>query len=98
MLLGDVFRTNMYPIIDHYNGGSFLGMIDAMGLAIGMACPYTKVIPGHGEGVSDRHGMLDYQNLLFTLRDGVQTHIDEGHSVEETFAAGPTRDVEPLLE
>ena len=32
--LGDVFRTNMYPIIDHYNGGSFLGMIKAMGLAL----------------------------------------------------------------
>jgi hypothetical protein len=56
------------------------------------------VIPGHGEGVSDRHGMLDYQNLLFTLRDWVQTHIDEGHSVEEMFAAGPTRDLEPLSE
>lgn len=93
--LGDVFRTNMYPIIDHYNGGSFLGMIDAMGLAIGMAGPNTKVIPGHGEGVSDRQGMLDYQNLLFTLRDRVQSHIDEGHSVEEMLAAEPTRDLDP---
>jgi cyclase len=93
--LGDVFRTNMYPIIDHYNGGSFLGMIDAMGLAIGMAGPNTKVIPGHGKGVSDRQGMIDYQNLLFTLRDRVQSHIDEGHSVEEMLAAEPTRDLDP---
>jgi glyoxylase-like metal-dependent hydrolase (beta-lactamase superfamily II) len=85
----------MYPIIDHYNGGSFLGMIDAMGLAIGMAGPNTKVIPGHGKGVSDRQGMIDYQTLLFTLRDRVQSHIDEGHSVEEMLAAEPTQDLGP---
>ena len=46
--LGDVFRTNMYPIIDQYNGGSFLGMIEAMEVAIEIAGPETKVIPGHG--------------------------------------------------
>ena len=33
--LCDVFRTTMYPIIDHHNGGSFLGMIEAISLAIG---------------------------------------------------------------
>ncbi|MDP2379747.1 MAG: MBL fold metallo-hydrolase, partial [Pseudohongiella sp.] len=54
MHLGDVFRTNMYPIIDVYNGGSFLGMIAAMELAIELAGPDTKVIPGHGSGVSNR--------------------------------------------
>ena len=92
--LGDVFRTNMYPIIDHYNGGSFLGMIDAMGLAIGMAGPNTKVIPGHGEGFTDRRGMVDYQNLLFTLRDRVQEHVEQGHSIEQILAAEPTKDLD----
>ena len=92
--LGDVFRTNMYPIIDSYNGGSFLGMIEAMGLAIGMAGPNTKVIPGHGVGPTDRNGMLAYQTLLFTLRDRVQALIDAGNSVEEILAAEPTRDLD----
>ncbi|MFT4860913.1 MAG: cyclase [Pseudohongiellaceae bacterium] len=49
--LGDVFRTNMYPIIEKFNGGSFLGMIEAMEIANGLAGPDTKVIPGHSVGV-----------------------------------------------
>jgi len=52
--LGDVFRTNMYPIIDSYNGGSFLGMIEAMGVAIGYG-PYDKNqrIECHADGPGD---------------------------------------------
>ena len=90
--LGDVFRTNMYPIIDKHNGGSFHGMIEAMGLAIGMAGPNTKVIPGHGAGPSDREGMIIYQQLLFTMRDRVKALIEEGMSVEDIIAAEPMAD------
>ena len=43
---GDVFRTNMYPIIDVYNGGSVSGMIDAMEIAFGMLGPDTKITEG----------------------------------------------------
>lgn len=92
--LGDVFRTRRYPIIDHYNGGSFLGMIDAMGLAIGMAGPNTKVIPGHGIGFTDRDGMIEFQNLLFELRDRVQALIDQDYSIEEVLEAKPTSDLD----
>lgn len=92
--LGDVYRLRRYPIIDHYNGGSFLGMIDAMGLAIGMAGPNTKVIPGHGEGYSDREGMILYQQLLMTLRDRVQDLIDKDYSLEQVLAAKPTSDLD----
>jgi len=90
--LGDVFRTNMYPIIDKHNGGSFHGMIEAMGLAIGMAGPNTKVIPGHGAGPSDREGMIIYQQLLFTMRDRVKALMEEGMSVEDIIAAEPMAD------
>lgn len=90
--LGDVFRTNMYPIIDKYNGGSFHGMIEAMGLAIGMAGPNTKVIPGHGSGPTDREGMITYQDLLFTMRNRVKELKDEGMTVEEIVTAKPMSD------
>ncbi|NKB35160.1 MAG: MBL fold metallo-hydrolase [Pseudomonadales bacterium] len=90
--LGDVFRTNMYPIIDKYNGGSFHGMIEAMGLAIGMSGPNTKVIPGHGAGPSDRAGMIVYQDLLFTMRDRVKELKEEGMSAEQIVAAKPMAD------
>ncbi|PCJ26873.1 MAG: MBL fold metallo-hydrolase [SAR86 cluster bacterium] len=92
--LGDVFRTNMYPIIDKFNGGSFLGMIEAMGIAIGMAGPNTKVIPGHGEGFTDRAGMLEVHDLLTTIRDRVQILIDQGSSLEQILAAAPTADLD----
>ncbi|MGI9264271.1 MAG: MBL fold metallo-hydrolase, partial [Gammaproteobacteria bacterium] len=44
--LGDVFRTTSYPIIDVYNGGTLSGTIEALDLAINLAGPNTKVIPG----------------------------------------------------
>lgn len=87
--LGDVFRTNMYPIIDVYNGGSFLGMIRAMELAIELAGPDTRVIPGHGSGVSDRDGMQEVLTLLYDIRESVAALVDQGLSLEETMAAAP---------
>ena len=92
--LGDVFRTNMYPIIDKFNGGSFLGMIEAMGIAIGMAGPNTKVIPGHGVGFTDREGMLEVHTLLITLRDRVQAQIDLGKNLQEILTANLTTDLD----
>jgi len=89
MHLGDVFRTNMYPIIDVYNGGSFLGMIAAMELAIELAGPDTKVIPGHGSGVSDREGMQEVLALLYDIRERISALVAQGLTLEQTIAAAP---------
>ena len=53
---GDVFRTNMYPIVDVRNGGTFSGMVEAIELAIDLAGSETKVIPGHGFGFTNQAG------------------------------------------
>ncbi|MDP3517926.1 MAG: MBL fold metallo-hydrolase [Pseudohongiella sp.] len=90
MHLGDVFRTNMYPIIDVYNGGSFLGMIAAMELAIELAGPDTKVIPGHGSGVSNRAGMQEVLALLYDIRERVAALVAQGLTLEQTMVAAPT--------
>ncbi|MEX2130012.1 MAG: MBL fold metallo-hydrolase [Pseudohongiellaceae bacterium] len=87
--LGDVFRTNMYPIIDHYNGGSFLGMIEAMELAIEIAGPQTQVIPGHGFGATDRDGLIAVHAMLLDFRDRVQALLDRGFDLEQVLAAAP---------
>ncbi len=92
--LGDVFRTNFYPIIDHYNGGSFLGMIEAMALAIEIAGPNTKVIPGHGFGLSDKAGMEEVYAMMVTVRDRVAALIAQGMSLDEVLAAAPTADLD----
>jgi len=90
--LGDVYRTNMYPIVDPFNGGSYLGMIEAMRMAIELAGPDTRVIPGHGSGVSNREEMQEVLDMMETLRYRVARQIRDGHSLEQTLEAGVTSD------
>ena len=87
---GDVFRTNMYPIIDVYNGGSVSGMIGAMEITIGMSGPNTKIIPGHGFGFTDRDGLIEVLTMLVDLRKKVTEMITEGMHLDEVLAANPT--------
>ena len=92
--LGDVYRTTSYPIIDVYNGGSFLGMIAAMELAIELAGPDTKVIPGHGSGVSNREGMQEVLAMLYDIRERISALVAQGLTLEQTIADpahGPTK-------
>lgn len=88
--LGDVFRTNMYPIVDVYNGGTVAGMIEAIQIAIDLAGPGTKVIPGHGFGFTDRDGLIEYQDMLTGLRDRVRDMVGEGMWLDDVLAARPS--------
>lgn len=92
--LGDVFRTNMYPIVDRHNGGSFLGMIDALEIAIGIAGPETVVIPGHGFGTTDRSGMLEVLAMMLEIRESVRRLVERGASLEEVMDAGVTSELD----
>lgn len=90
--LGDVFRTTSYPIIDVYNGGSLAGTIDALELAIDLAGPDTKVIPGHGLAVVGRDAMVEFLDMTVDVRDTVRTLISAGKTLDEVMAAQPTAD------
>jgi cyclase len=87
---GDVFRTNMYPIVDVYNGGTVAGMIEAMQIGVDLAGPDTKVIPGHGFGFTDRDGMIEFLDMLTDVRDTIRDMVGEGLWLEEVLEAGPT--------
>jgi len=87
---GDVFRTNMYPIIDVYNGGSMAGMIEAMEIAIDMSGSNTKVIPGHGFGFTDRDELIEVLAMLVDIREKITDMITDGMHLEEVLAANPT--------
>jgi len=80
----------MYPIIDVYNGGSFSGMIEAIEIAIGLAGPDTKVIPGHGFGFTDRDGLIEVLVMMLDIRHEVTTMIVEGRTLKEVMAANLT--------
>ena len=88
--LGDVFRTTSYPIIDVYNGGTLAGTIAALKLAIEVAGPRTKVIPGHGLHVVDRSALVEFLDMIVDVRDSVRTMISKGGTLDDVMAAQPT--------
>ncbi|HJN94537.1 MAG TPA: MBL fold metallo-hydrolase [Gammaproteobacteria bacterium] len=88
--LGDVFRTTSYPIVDLYNGGTLRGTIAALDLAIDMAGPDTKVIPGHGLSIVGREEMQEFLDMILDVRDQVYAMIRDGMHLEEVMEANIT--------
>ena len=88
--LGDVYRTTSYPIIDVYNGGTLRGTIAAMDMAIDIAGPDTKIIPGHGLEVVGREELIEFRNMILDIQDRVLGMIREGKKLHEVMAAQPT--------
>jgi glyoxylase-like metal-dependent hydrolase (beta-lactamase superfamily II) len=86
---GDIYRTTSYPYADTANGGTFLGTIKALDLLIEISNAETKIIPGHGV-ISNVNEVRAWRDMLLTIRDRVQTSINEGMSLEEIQAAGLT--------
>jgi len=88
--LGDVYRTTSYPIIDVYNGGTLRGTIAAMDMAIDIAGPETKIIPGHGLKVVGRKELIEFRDMILDIQDQVLSMIREGKKLHEVMAAQPS--------
>src|ERR1700722_2219652 len=88
-MTGDYFRSVQFPNIDRVNGGSLHGMIEGLGITIGMAGPNTKIIPGHGPTV-DRAALIAHRDMILAIRNKVAVMVQQGKSVEEVLAAKPT--------
>ena len=86
--LGDVFRTTGFPYIDVANGGTVDGTLEALAVAIGMAGPDTKIIPGHG-GVSTRDDVRAFRDMILDVRGRVAELVERGMTLEEVVAARP---------
>jgi len=98
IVAGDIFRTDLYPMIDLANGGSVQGTIDALNRILDLTVPSkmlqeggTYVIPGHGR-ISDEHDVLMYRDMLFIVRDRIQDMVAKKMTLEQVKAARPTRD------
>lgn len=87
---GDVFRTTGYPYIDRSNGGTLDGTIDALGAAIGIAGPETRIVPGHG-AVSNREDVIEFRDMILVVKGRVTEMIERGLSYAQVAAANPTR-------
>ena len=88
--LGDVFRTTSYPIIDRYNGGTLAGTIAALELALEIAGPETKVIPGHGVNVVGRDEIREFLDMILDVRGTVLELIEQQQNLEGVLLARPT--------
>jgi len=95
LMTGDYFRSIQFPNIDRTNGGSLNGMIEGLGVTIGMAGPKTKIIPGHGPMV-DRAAVIAHRDMVLAIRDKVAALVNQGKSVDEVLAAKPTSDYDSI--
>jgi len=86
---GDVFRTVAFPVIDLANGGSLDGTIDALGIAVGLAGPNTRIVPGHGV-VSTRADVMDFRDMVIDVKARVAEMVARGMTYAQVAAADPT--------
>jgi glyoxylase-like metal-dependent hydrolase (beta-lactamase superfamily II) len=89
IMSGDFYRSIQYPNIDRANGGSLNGMLDGLGVIIGLAGPNTKIVPGHGPVVS-RVEVMAHRDMILGIRDRVAQLVAQGKTQEEVLAAHPT--------
>jgi cyclase len=91
--LGDVFRTVGYPYIDLANGGTLQGTLDALGVAIGMAGPNTKIIPGHGT-LATRADVMAFRDMILDVQTRVAAMVAQGRTIDQILAARPAASYE----
>ena len=70
-----------------------LAGIHAAGAGLAISNSETKIIPGHGP-LATPDDLRGYRDMLITVRDRIQTMLNDGMSVEEIVAAKPTSDLD----
>ncbi len=93
MVVGDVFRTVAFPVIDRNNGGSLPGTIETLGIIAGRAGPDTLILPGHGE-VSTREDVMEFRDMVIDVSGRVAELVEQGMTYEQVAAAGTTASYE----
>ncbi|HEY9466732.1 MAG TPA: MBL fold metallo-hydrolase [Vicinamibacterales bacterium] len=86
---GDTYWNGVYPFIDYVAGGSIDGMIRAADANMAQAKETTLIVPGHGP-VAHRADLVEFRDMLVTIRANVAKLKGEGKSLDEAIAARPT--------
>lgn len=89
LVLGDTFWNGFYPYIDNEDGGSIDGAIKWANKAVARTTDHTIVIPGHG-AVGTRAQLIEFRDMLVTVRNNVAALKNAGKSLTEIVAAKPT--------
>jgi cyclase len=97
VVTGDIFNTNLYPLIDVEHGGSIEGTITALNQLLEITIPALKqeggtmVIPGHGR-VGDEADVSEYRDMVTIVRDRVRALVAKNMTLEQVKAQRPTLD------
>ena len=78
-----------YPFIDYSTGGNIDGTIRAAEMNVNRVGEKTIVIPGHGD-IGSKAGLVEYRDMLVTIREKVAALKKQGRSLAEVIAAAPT--------
>jgi glyoxylase-like metal-dependent hydrolase (beta-lactamase superfamily II) len=89
--VADTFWNGHFPFIDYSTGGSIDGVIRAAEANVARVTDKTIVIPGHGP-IGNRSQLVEFRDMLVSVREKVSTLKKEGKSVDEVVAAKPTTD------
>jgi len=87
--VGDTLWNGIYPFIDYSTGGNIDGMIRATERNLSVITDKTIVIPGHGP-VAKRADVIEFRDMLTTIRANVAALKKQGKSLDETITAKPT--------
>lgn len=96
--VGDIIDLRSFPVIDLEKGGSVEGEIAALNRLLDLAVPpvplvykedRTLLVPGHGR-IMDHAELVDYRDMVTTVRDIVATMIKKGMTLPQVQAANPT--------
>ena len=85
---GDMFVRYVLPFIDHNNGGALDVMIEATDKLASIINDETIIIPGHGE-LSNRDDLLNYRNMLVTIRGNLTRAKIQGLTPAEMLGTEP---------
>ena len=89
--VADTWWNGVYPFIDYSSGGTLDGTIEAAEANVARVSDSTIVIPGHGP-VGNKAGLIEFRDMLLTIRDRVAAMKESGKSMEQVVAAKPTAD------
>lgn len=93
--MGDTFSNGSYPYVDVGTGGSIGGMIAAADAGLKAVNSGTKIVPGHGP-LGDRSALMNYRDMLVTVRDRVGRLKKSGRTEQEVVASKPTADLDAM--